>query len=84
MTKSKKILIIAAIIIVGILWFGLSSKTSKDLVNPFLGQPKPTPSETSSPDPTPAVPKTFNFDSSTDLKMELDKVNPQVLDSDFE
>lgn len=30
------------------------------------------------------APKTYTFDSSTDLKKELDNVNPQVLDSDFE
>lgn len=28
--------------------------------------------------------KTFRFDSSADLKAELEKVNPQILDSDFE
>ena len=43
-------------------------------------QPIPTPVPVASPN----APKTFNFDSSTDLKMELQKVNPQVLDSDFE
>lgn len=38
-----------------------------------------------SPSPTPsAPPRTFKFDSSIDLKKELDSVNPQVLDSDFE
>lgn len=35
--------------------------------------------------PTPGSrPKTFQFDASTDLKKELDSINPQVLDSDFE
>lgn len=33
---------------------------------------------------SPQAPKSFKFNSSTDLKMELEKVNPQVLDSDFE
>lgn len=43
----------------------------------------PSPSST---DVTPNehVPKTFKFDRSTDLKAELDKVNPQLLDSDFQ
>ncbi len=36
----------------------------------------------SSPSPSP-TPEGFKFDSSTDLKKELDQVNPQVLDSDF-
>lgn len=81
MIKSKKILIIlAAIIIVGILWFSLAGNKSDNLVNPQI----PAPFETPSPDPTPTVPKTFNFDSQTDLQAEWEKVNPQVLDSDFE
>lgn len=80
MTKFKKILIIAAIIIVGILGFKLSSNKSEDLVNPQIVAP----SAVLTPDPTPAVPKTFNFNSQTDLQAELEKVNPQVLDSDFE
>lgn len=32
----------------------------------------------------PNSPKTFKFDSSTDLKAELGKVDPKILDSDFE
>lgn len=32
----------------------------------------------------PVAPKTFKFNSSTDLKKELESINPQVLDSDFE
>lgn len=35
-----------------------------------------------SPNPNPGV-KTFKFDSTTDLKAELEKVNPEVLDKDF-
>ena len=42
------------------------------------------PVQTSVPIASPNAPKTFNFDSATDLKVELDEVNPQVLDSDFE
>lgn len=40
----------------------------------------PTPSLAPAP---PQTPKTFKFDSSTDLKAEWEKVNPQILDSDF-
>ncbi|QQG43147.1 MAG: hypothetical protein HYW45_03015 [Candidatus Daviesbacteria bacterium] len=46
---------------------------------PYL-QSKPS----SIPSAEPAAPQTFHFDSSTDLKKELDSINPQVLDSDFE
>ena len=35
------------------------------------------------PSPSPKL-KTFQFDASTDLKLELDSVNPEVMDSDFE
>lgn len=47
-----------------------------------VGRQQPSPSPT--PISTPGTPKTFQFDSSTDLMMELEKVNPQILDSDFE
>ena len=43
----------------------------------------PSSSVLSAPVPS-ASPKTFEFDSSTDLKAELENINPQVLDSDFE
>lgn len=52
----------------------LLSPLVKKVTQPAFS-PKPT--------PTPNVPQTINFDSSTDLKKELDNVNPQVLDSDF-
>lgn len=42
----------------------------------------PVTSPVASPSPSPA-PTVFKFDSSTDLKKELDNINPQVLDSDF-
>ena len=35
------------------------------------------------PDP-PKSQKSFQFDSSTDLGKELDSINPQVLESDFD
>lgn len=38
----------------------------------------------STPAPTSTVPQTFKFDANTNLKEELEKINPQVLDSDFE
>ena len=50
------------------------------LVGSTLMQQTPIPT----PVATPNAPKTFQFDSSTDLKMELEKVNPQILDSDFQ
>ncbi len=58
------------------------------LVVPSLSgayQQTPSPSPVYEPaQPAYNPPKDFKFDSSTDLKQELEKVNPQVLDSDFE
>ena len=54
------------------------------LISP-MGYQNQKPNAASTPTPIPPnAPKTFSFDSSTDLKMELEKVNPQILDSDFE
>lgn len=77
MTK-KHFLTIVIFCLVGItFWLVIKNAVNK---NGNLVEPTPT--------PKPAVvsnaPKTFNFDSSTDLKLELDKVNPQILDSDFQ
>ncbi|MBI4038885.1 hypothetical protein HY384_02910 [Candidatus Daviesbacteria bacterium] len=38
----------------------------------------------STPAPTSNTAQTIKFDKSTNLKEELEKINPQVLDSDFE
>lgn len=53
-----------------------------ELVNPMgFKSVSPTPvASTLVPVPSP---KTFEFNNSTDLKEELQKVNPEVLDSDF-
>ncbi len=51
-----------------------------NLVTPN-SQSSPTPSQIPVP---PQSPQTFKFDAATDLKAEWEKVNPQVLDSDFE
>ena len=32
----------------------------------------------------PVAPKTFELDATSDLEAELEKINPEVLDSDFE
>jgi len=70
------IIIITVIIIITII-FSRQEKAEKNLVNPQVQTIEPTPA------PSPS-PKTFQFDASTDLEKELDSINPQVLDSDFE
>lgn len=79
---NRKIAILIIILIILLLWL-LGSNKEGGLVKPkFMGlqEPSPTPSATPA---APVTPKTFQFDSSTDLKAELEKVNPQILDSDF-
>ncbi|TSC88263.1 MAG: hypothetical protein G01um10147_168 [Microgenomates group bacterium Gr01-1014_7] len=74
--QSKKIIIVCIIFLAVILVLVFSGRQSNLMVTP-----------TSSPGPTPTVmpkPKTFQFDSSTDLNAELEKVDPKVLESDFE
>ncbi|MDP3974182.1 MAG: hypothetical protein Q8P92_05125 [Candidatus Daviesbacteria bacterium] len=83
----KKIIIISIIIIVGIglVVFGPLRNQAKQLVSPESSSNNQSEINSNpTPIPTPNAPKTFQFDSSTDLKQELEKVNPQVLDSDFE
>lgn len=77
-----KKLVLIFIIIAGIFFFWIREKTT-DLTSPqTLGVESDQESTTEQVSLDP--PKTFQFDSATDLKMELNKVNPQVLDSDFE
>lgn len=73
----KSFWVISITIAIVILMALISAKEKDRLVAPGLA-PSPTPAPTSN------TPKTFQFDSSTDLKGELEKINPQVLDSDFE
>lgn len=82
----RKILLIMLTILATIVVYFVTSKKGGGLVSPTLIQQitSQQASPTSTPVPTPSTPKTFQFDSSTDLEAELEKVNPQVLDSDFE
>lgn len=81
----KKLLLGGGILILIIVWLLIGGKNNGGLVGPAVMQQVTNSQPTSAPTPapTPNAPKTFNFDSSTDLKAELDKVNPQILDSDF-
>lgn len=74
-------LILAVVII---LWIFLRNPVngSNLMLNP-LGKQSVLSSASPTPSPAP-TPKTFKFDKSTDLKKELETINPQVLESDFE
>lgn len=81
--KNSLLTIILIIILLGIFIlagiFIFSDKTSDKLISSVASsvtqQPTPTPT------PTPII---YNFNESTDLKKELETINPQVLDSDFD
>ncbi len=83
----KKILIFIIVTLISLIGLKIFVLTplgwTGNLINP-MGQKSQSFDIRSTPATTPNAPKSFQFDSSTDLKMELDKVNPQVLDSDFE
>lgn len=53
----------------------ISSKLTTQV--PFIEQPTSTPT----PTPTPII---FHFDKSTNLKSELETINPEVQDNDFD
>ncbi len=76
--KITSIIVITITIILGL---GLIFHQEGQLVSPGFAIWNSKKVE-SSPSSSPAI-KTFKFDSETDLKMELEKVNPAVLDSDF-
>lgn len=74
---SKKTMILIIIIIIVIAGFGVMSR---DLQND-LQTPESVPDGSVIP---PQAPKTFKFDSSTDLKKELESINPEIQDDDFQ
>lgn len=92
MNKKSIFLILLLILVIGGVGFFAISKKALPLISPRInssggGDIK----QTVKPDPLPAAqtpsynpPKEVRYGSSTDLKQELDSINPQVLDSDFE
>mgnify|MGYP001596331852 FL=1 len=78
---NKKIIFIIILIVITVITifkFAPQGWEGKKMISPFSGTV-----QTPVPSPTP-IKKEFKFNSSTDLKVELEKVNPQILDSDFE
>ena len=80
---NKKLLVVIIIFATAVGFLFFLSKNKTELVDPNFNK---VVNQESFPTPVPpeAGPKTFNFDASTDLKTELESVNPQILDSDFE
>lgn len=71
-TKNKILVIL--LIILGVVFFIVNSGQNQPQVSPNILISSPSPS---------IFPKEIKYDSSTDLKKELESINPQVLDSDF-
>lgn len=70
----KKILTLFLILLLLAGWIVVKNNTKKDtLDSPTMIISSPSPSPTG-----------FKFDRATDLKKELDKIDPQILDSDFD
>ncbi|MBI2017690.1 hypothetical protein HYS92_01420 [Candidatus Daviesbacteria bacterium] len=78
--KNKILLVAMLTILAAIAVYFVTGQKDLSLVNP---KSSPVTAPVSTPAP-PNAPKTFQFNESTDLKVELEKVNPEVLDSDFE
>lgn len=73
---------ITVLVIIVVIFMQVPSQLRSRLISPAVMGEKVEEQviETSEP----VAPKTFKFNSSTDLKKELESINPQVLDSDFE
>ncbi|OGE14608.1 hypothetical protein A2769_03475 [Candidatus Daviesbacteria bacterium RIFCSPHIGHO2_01_FULL_37_27] len=79
---TKLITVVVTLVIIGTVVFGITlNKNRKNkLVSPNLSSSKATEPSVIQPN----TPKEIKFNRSTNLKEELDKVDPKVLDSDFE
>lgn len=83
MSKKQLLTVSLILLLIAIIWVirgnqgnkgGLANPGTKQVENQSVVKPL-----TSAYNP----PKEIKYDSSTDLKKELDSVNPQILDSDF-
>lgn len=79
MNKNIFVTSVLILFVLIIFWSIVQNAVNRN-TNPLLN-PESTPQLTTTPASTP---KTFKFDASTNLKKELENINPQVLDSDFE
>jgi hypothetical protein len=79
----NKLLIVALLAVVIFVVIKLVFPVKNKLVSPGIDSiASPLPTAASVPVNNP--PKEIKYDSSTDLRQELDSINPMVLDEDFE
>ena len=81
-SKIKFVTFIVATIVATMFFVFPLSKREGKLIGPEFNKAS-DPKDLAAPSPAP-TPKTFKFDASTDLEMELEKIDPQILESDFE
>lgn len=85
MSKSKIPAVVAVLLLVIIILTIVKNLNNGDrsLISPAFWQK--TDQSAATPNPTPSYnpPQEIKYDSSTDLRRELDSVNPEVLDNDF-
>ncbi len=83
--KNNLLTIVLIIALAGIFilagFFIFGDNKSDKLVSSVTNSITKTPTPTPTPTPPPII---YNFDESTDLKKELETINPKVLDSDFD
>ncbi|MDO8576861.1 MAG: hypothetical protein Q7R82_00810 [Candidatus Daviesbacteria bacterium] len=89
MNRKKIVMIIIVLLLVATVWIIMWVMGSKggSLISPGLGEAVGNVVSQSTPQPSVSTfnaPKEIKYGSATDLKQELDSINPQVLDSDFE
>jgi len=89
MSKNRILTAVIVLFLVAIVWIIMQATGSKSvsLVSPGIGKGVGSVESQSTPQPTVSsfnAPKEIKYDSSTDLQKELDSINPQVLDSDFD
>lgn len=82
MTKTLVISSLITLLFVGLLIFKLRSSKG-EVTTPLISAATSPVSNTPISSPT-TSPRDFKFDKNTDLKNELNKVNPEILESDFE
>lgn len=85
--KSKLLAILLSLVFIGILIFLgkliFNGASPQQLITSNLKTQSPNAAKQPAPTPTP-TPIIFHFDKSTDLKSELDTINPEVKDDDFD
>lgn len=78
---NKKFIIILVVIVFMIAYFFIGKGLTSKIASSTASFNKVTIESTITP--TPSQPKVYKFNKVTDLKKELDSVNPKVEDADF-